>query len=183
MSTNATIGRLDELQVGTEDFDCYAERMEQYFIANDIPEGKKVPEFLSAIGAKVYELLRDLVAPDSPKDKWFNDLVKTLRAHLKPKPLVIVERFKFHKRMQHEEESVVEYIVTLKHLATYCDFGSFLNDALHDQLVAGLSQDSMQRKLLAEDKLTFKKACEIAQTMELAERNTCDLKAVERYKQ
>ena len=177
MATNATIGRLDELQVGTEDFDCYVERMEQYFIANDIPEGKKVPAFLSAIGAKAYELLRNLVAPDSPKDKRFNDLVKTLRAHLKPKPLVIAERFKFHKRMQHEEESVAEYIVTLKHLATHCDFGSFLNDALRDQLVVGLSQDSMQRKLLAEDKLTFKKACEIAQAMELAERNTCDLKA------
>ena len=52
MATNATIGRLDELQVGTEDFDCYVERMEQYFIANDIPERKKVPAFLSAIGAK-----------------------------------------------------------------------------------------------------------------------------------
>ena len=80
MATNATIGCLDELQVGTKDFDCYVERMEQYFIANDIPEGKKVPAFLSGIGAKAYELLCNLVAPDSPKDKRFNDLVKTLRA-------------------------------------------------------------------------------------------------------
>ena len=84
---------------------------------------------------------------------------------------------KFPKRMQHKEESVAEFIVTLKHLATHCDFGSFLNDAFCDQLVGGLSQDSIQRKLLAEDKLAFKKACEIAQAMELAERNTCDLKA------
>ena len=173
----ATIGCLDELQVGTEDFDCYIERMEQYFIANDVPEAKKVATFLSAIGAKAYELLHNLVAPDSPKDKRFNDLVKTLRAHLKPKPLVITERFKFHKRMQQQEESVAEYIVTLKHLATHCDFGTFLNDALRNQLVVGLSQDSTQRKLLTEDKLTFKKACEIAQAMELAEKNTCELKA------
>ena len=122
MATNATIGRLDELQVGTKDFDCYIERMEQYFITNDIPEGKKVPAFLSAIGAKAYEFLCNLVVPDSLKDKRFNDLVKTLLAHLKPKPLVIAERFKYHKRMQHEEESVAEYIVTLKHLATHCDF-------------------------------------------------------------
>ena len=91
MATNATIDRLDELQVGTEDFDCYVECMEQYFITNNIPEEKKVLAFLLAIGAKVYELLHNLVAPDSPKDKRFNDLVKTLRAHLKPKPLVIAE--------------------------------------------------------------------------------------------
>ena len=37
----------------------------------------------------------------------------------------------------------------------------------------------MQRKLLAKDKLTFKKACEIAQAIELVKRNTCELKAAE----
>ena len=35
--------------MGTEDLDCYLKRMEQCFVANDIPEGKKVPAFLSAI--------------------------------------------------------------------------------------------------------------------------------------
>ena len=91
-------------------------------------------------------------------------------AHLKPKPLIIAERFKFYKRVQHEDEKVAEYIVSLKQLSTHCDFGMFLNDALHDQLVCGLRQEAIQRKLLAEDKLTFKKASEIAQAMELAER-------------
>ena len=43
--------------------------------------------------------------------------------------------------MQHKEESVPEYIVTLKHLMTHCDFGMFLNDALHEKLVVGLHQD------------------------------------------
>ena len=43
--------------------------------------------------------------------------------------------------MQHKEESVPEYIVTLKHLVTHCDFGMFLNDALHEKLVVGLHQD------------------------------------------
>ena len=36
----AAIGCLDEFQVGKEDFDCYMDRMEQYFIANSIAEGK-----------------------------------------------------------------------------------------------------------------------------------------------
>ena len=179
MAANIGIGRLDELHVGTDDFDCYIERMEQYFIANDVPEGKKVAAFLSAMGAKAYELLRNLVAPDAPKDKRFNDLVKTMRAHLKPKPLIIAERFKFYKRVQHDDEKVAEYIVSLKQLSTHCDFGTFLNDALRDQLVCGLRQEAIQRKLLAEDKLTFKKASEIAQAMELAERNTTELKAMD----
>ena len=100
------------------------------------------------MGAKAYELLRNLVAPDAPKDKRFNDLVKTMHAHLKPKPLIIiVERFKFYKRVQHEDEKVAEYIVSLKQLSTQCDFGTFLNDALRDQLVCGLRQEAIQRKL------------------------------------
>ena len=54
MAANIGTGCLDELHVGTDDFDCYIERMEQYFIANDVPEGKKVAAFLSAMGAKAY---------------------------------------------------------------------------------------------------------------------------------
>ena len=179
MAANIGIGRLDELHVGAEDFDCYIERMEQYFIANDVPENKKVAAFLSPMEVKAYELLRNLVAPDSPKDKRFNDLVKTIRVHLKPKALVIAERFKLYKRVQCEYEMVAEYIVSLKQLLMHCDFCTFLNDALHDQLVCGFCQEAIQRKLLAEDKLTFKKASEIAQAMELAERNATELKATD----
>ena len=52
MAANGAIGNLEELQLGTEDFDYYIECMEQCFIANDIPEAKKVAAFLSTIGAK-----------------------------------------------------------------------------------------------------------------------------------
>lgn len=66
-------------------------------------------------------------------------------------------------------------------MAPQCGFCIFLNDALRDQLV-GLWQNSIQRKLLVKDKLSFKKTCEIAQAVELAERNTCELKAAESRK-
>ena len=52
MAANGAVGHLEELQLETEDFDCYIECMEQYFIANDIPEAKKVAALLSTIGAK-----------------------------------------------------------------------------------------------------------------------------------
>ena len=51
------IGHLDELRVGKEDFDCYVEHMEQYFIANNVLEAKKTAAFLLAMGAKAYKLL------------------------------------------------------------------------------------------------------------------------------
>ena len=54
-----------------------------------------------------------------------------------------------------------------------------LNDALCDHLVIVLCQDSVQRKLLAEDNFTFKKASEIAQAIKQADRNIYEMKTVE----
>ena len=69
--------------------------------------------------------------------------------------------------------------MALKELSTHCDFGSdfgdFLNDALRDRLVCGLYKESIQKRLLAEAELTFKKACEISQAMEMAEKNASEL--------
>ena len=89
----ATIGRLDEFQVGNEDFGCYMDRMEQCCIVNSVSEEKRVAVFLTAIGGATYELLRNLLSPDAPKDKSLDKLKSTLCAHLKPKPLTIAERF------------------------------------------------------------------------------------------
>ena len=46
---------------------------------------------------------------------------------------------------------------------------------LRDRLVCGISDDGMQRRLLGEATLTFKRALEIAQAMETAANNTKDI--------
>ena len=48
-----------------------------------------------------------------------------------------------------------------------CEFGAFLEEALRDRLVCGLKNIQIQKKLLGERELTFKKAFETAQSMEL----------------
>ena len=132
------IGRLNEFQRGKDNFDCYMDRMEQYFIENSIVEEKQVAVFLTAIGGPTYELLRNLVSPDAPKDKSLEQLKTAFCTHLKPKPLTIAEHFKFHKRMQRKGKSVDEYVVALKELTIHCEFGGFLNEALRDCLVCAL---------------------------------------------
>ena len=74
-------------------------------------------------------ILRNLVSPATPKDKTLDELKTTLRSHLKPKPLAIAKRFKFHNRSQREVETVAEYTVALKELSNHCEFGKFLNRA------------------------------------------------------
>jgi hypothetical protein len=84
----------------------YTERLEQYFAVNDIAEDKEVPALLTLLGGKTYTLLRNLTAPNKPKEKDYTTLVNLLKDHLTPKPIVIAERFRFHKRNQLQCETV-----------------------------------------------------------------------------
>ena len=102
--------------------------------------------------------------PQRPKDKSFDELKEVLIGHYSPKPILIAERFKFHRCNQLESEFVVE----LKRLALTCEFGAFLEEALRGRLVCGLKNKQIQKKLLAERELTFKKAFETAQSLKLA---------------
>ena len=76
-----------------------------FFAANDVDDNHKVPTLLSLIGSKTYSLLKDLLLPEKPADKNFDEIVSTLQKHLNPKPLEIAERFRFYKRNQQEGEA------------------------------------------------------------------------------
>ena len=52
-----------------------------------------------------------------------------------------------------------------------CQFGAFLNEMSYNQLMCGVKDRRLQRRLLAEPDLTFKKAFELCQASELAEKN------------
>ena len=168
----ATFGKMKEFEPETERIASYLEQIEIFFLANEIANDKKVPVFLSVVGAKTYSLLRDLLAPSKPQEKTMNELTQTLKRHFEPKPLVIAERFHFHRRNQIATESVSEYVAQLRGLATHCEFGEFLNDALRDGLVCGLNNTSAQKRLLSEATLTLAKAVEIVQSKEAAEKSS-----------
>ena len=152
-----------------EDLGPYLERVELYFTANEITDGKQVPIFLNDVGSTKYGLLRSLLAPVNPKDKSLVELTQALRSHFQPKRNVIAERFRFHRRNRMAGESVAQFVAELRQLAARCDFGQFLTEALRDRLVCGLRSEPTQRKLLREGgALTLKRAIEIVQMMESA---------------
>ena len=179
MAVAPTIGNIQEYRAEDELFSSYLERVQLFFMANDVADGKKVAVFLSVIGSKTYSLLRSLVAPTLPQDKTFDQLVTVLTTHFEPKPLVIAERFHFHQRSQAVGESISDYIAELRRLTTHCEFGDYLNQSLRDRLVCGLRNEAIQRKLLSEANLTLKRALELAQGMEAAERTAKSMKGRE----
>lgn len=103
-----------EFTLGEDDWETYIERLELYFIANDIKDAKKTAVLLARISTDAYCLVRDLCAPVKPKDKTFVELVKTVTDHLCPKPSETMERCKYHLAKQSELETVAEFSARLK---------------------------------------------------------------------
>ena len=166
-----TIGSIESYDPAKEDWNSYAERFEQYVIANELKDEKKiVAVFLTSVGSKSYNLLRDLKAPAKPSEFKLAELLKTLSNHFQPKPIIIAERFHFHKRDQDEGEGVADYAAALKRCSERCEFGEFLEQALRDRFVCGMRNRQIQKRLLTETELTWKKALETAIAMESAEK-------------
>ena len=85
--------------------------------------------------------------PAKLKDKTYEAIVETLTKHLAPKPIVIVERFRFNKRDQKEGEGIRAYVASLQKLAEHCVFGDSLSDMLRDRLVCGIRDEGIQKCL------------------------------------
>ena len=163
------LGRIEEFTPGS-DWKHYVERLEMFFEVNSVPTDKRVPSILTLMGSKMYALLRSIAAPRKPKDLSFTEIVDTLAQHVDPKPIIIAERYKFHKAEQEESESVRQYLAKLQKLAETCEFGAYREEAIRDRFVCGLRSQAIQRKLLAEATLTLQTAVEKAVASELTEK-------------
>ena len=83
---------------------------------------KKRAVLLTVVGKETYSLLSNLVAPAKRASKSYGELVAVIKAYLKPKVLVIAERFRFHQRRQRETETAAQYMAEQRKLADKYQF-------------------------------------------------------------
>ena len=73
------LGRIDEFDGSKEEWTQYVERLDHFFIADGITDGdRKKSAFIAVIGPTMYTLLRNLVSPEKPGDKSYEQLVTIL---------------------------------------------------------------------------------------------------------
>lgn len=161
------LGKIEEFDPTSTNINRYLERLEQYFIANDVPADtgerfKRRATLISVIGSKAYDVLSDLCSPEAPSEKTYSDLATILKDHFAPKKLLIAERYRFHNCIQ------------LKHLASTCNFGTHLNEVLCDRLVCGPRNKKIQKKLSTKEH-NFDKALKKALGAEAAEKDVAAL--------
>lgn len=166
-----SLGSLGPFDRNLEEWPAYCERVILYLDANKIEEDvQRRAVFLSACGSATYQLIRSLVSPSRPTEKSLDELFALVKEHLTPTTSTIIQCYIFNGRSQKEGESVAEFVAELRHIAQLCNFGPALEDMLRDRLVCGLRDDRVQRRLLAEPRLTLAKAFEVAQASEMAEK-------------
>jgi hypothetical protein len=65
----ATYGKVSPFDEAEESWTQYTERLEQYFLANEVTDAKKQRAiFFTVCGSKTYALIRDLLQPKKPDD-------------------------------------------------------------------------------------------------------------------
>ena len=87
------LGSMDIFNPDVDDWSAYVERLESFFLANEIKDNKKVAVLITVIGTKAYSLLRNILAPAKAVDKSYKQLVDAMKSHLEPQLIVIAERF------------------------------------------------------------------------------------------
>ena len=121
MATQGAVGPFDSQ---CEDWVSYTERLQQWFVANDVQDANKQRAvLLSTCGASTYRLIRNLVTPRKPVERTFKQLVNVVKAHYCPPPSVTAQRFTFNSRTQREGET--EFVAELRRLVfvlslSYC---------------------------------------------------------------
>ena len=99
-----------------------------------------------------------------------------LKNNFSPIRSVIAERFKFNRWYQGNNETIAEYVAALKNMALSCQYGEFLNDALREKFVEGISDVELQRKSLKKNELTFANFVEAALSFEMTTRTSHKLR-------
>ncbi|GFT66004.1 uncharacterized protein K02A2.6 [Trichonephila clavipes] len=99
--------QFDKFDEENENFDSFIERFETYLDVQNVPIANRAKVFVSSLSAKLYQLLKNLLAPDIPSDQTLDKLKDALKKHLTPKPLIIPSRHKLLNRKQTEGEGEI----------------------------------------------------------------------------
>ena len=171
-------GNVGEFLEEKEEWTQYEECLTLFFTTNGIKKrNKKCLVFLTMVGPVAYKLLCNLITPKKLAELSYKELVAAISKHHNPTPLEIIQQYKFNTWTRHPGELIATFTAELHSLAIFCNFGDSLDDMLRDRLVCGIRDTHIQRRLLAETKLTLKKATELALVMEAAVKNAQTLQS------
>ncbi|UYV66679.1 K02A2.6-like, partial [Cordylochernes scorpioides] len=148
----------------------YKQWMESYAIF-EIASGisKKSDEIkratlLHCLGPNVQRIFFNL--PDEKEN--YEQTKMALDKYFTPHKNVVTERFKFSQRVQKDDESIDNYLISLRELSKSCEFGNLEADMIRDQIIEKCNNKKLKEKLLQQENLTLSKTIDIARMLEIS---------------
>lgn len=130
---------------------------------------KNLALFIAKTDEGMYKLLKSLTSPKPVGECSYEECKTLILNHLAPAPTKFAQRYKFRSCVQESEESTATYISRLRTIANECEFTNY-NEAILDQLLAGLRDQRVVSELLTKRDLTLETAVREALSREQAMR-------------
>ena len=128
---------------------------------------KNLALFISKTDEGIFKLLKSLTSPRAVGECTYDECKKLILDHLAPAPTKFAQRYKLRSCVQDSEETTATYISRLRTIANECEFENY-NEAILDQLLAGLRDQKVVSELLTKEDLTLETAVREALSREQA---------------
>ena len=146
------VGYIGPYDPKSMEWSTYKGRFTFYLQANSIIDAAlKRATLLTLIGDTAYRMLADLHLPDDLSNVNFDTLITDLDSAYGKKVSKLASRVRFQSIVQHEGQSVDEYLADLRHSSIDYGFGDHLDNRLKDQFIVGLRSDQIKKKLLEDE--------------------------------
>ncbi|XP_064482545.1 uncharacterized protein K02A2.6-like [Ornithodoros turicata] len=113
---------------------------------------------------------------ESPSETAADEMeiaLKTLDTHYTTTVNPIAERHKFRQRRQQLGESIYDYVLALRELASTCDFGATLDSMIRDQIVESTNIPHLRERLLLEGRtLTLARTIMLARQFQQSQKES-----------
>lgn len=175
MASAALTTIMEPYRKGTS-FTEWIERLGSVFRLNKIQEADKKDYFATLCGPAVYSEVKLLFPNTDYGDISYDEMVAKLKGRFDKTESDMIQRFKFNHRVQQPDETVEDFVLSVKLQAEFCSFDNFKQKAILDRIIAGVKDKALQQRLLSEENLSLTNAEKIVVTWEMASSNARHMK-------
>ena len=155
-------------------WDIFKQKWSNYELATNLrskPEEQRTATLLSIIGDEALMVYNAFTwQPQEPKT--VENILLKFEAYCKPKLNVSYERFVFMNRKQRADETVEDFVISLRNLSRNCGYAQLQDSLIRDAFVMGIRNKKTQECLLRENNPSLDDAINIARAIERAQQHT-----------
>lgn len=165
----------------SENWKRFKRNFDIFLVAGELTQKNdkiKVSLLLNAIGEEGVRHFDSFEITEANRE-IYAEVVKAFDNFCSPKKNTVYERYVFRQRTQSDGEPFDTFLIHIRQLVSTCEFGDKENEMLRDQIVMGVNDHKLQRKLLETADLTYNTAVDKCRAHEVtAEQMTAMSKTV-----